>query len=219
MRVNTDGVLLGAWVGLSDAGRILDIGTGTGVIALMAAQRSPQAQVVGVEIDANSFADADANASSSDYKDRVIMIHSSLQDFSSSYAGKFDHIVSNPPYFVSGTVSEQAGRAAVRHTVHLSFEDLVSCALKLMSENGKFSLILPTVEGGQFSDLAVKSGFSLERLCHVYINPTTIGRVLMTFSFKSTAEPLIAEQIVIRQADGSYSKEYVQLTKDFYLNF
>lgn len=149
MKVGTDGVLLGAWVRVGgDERRILDIGTGTAVIALMMAQRCAEAMVDGVEIDEASAEQARENVEASPWSDRVAIHHSQVQSFTPSY--NYDLIVANPPYFVDSLLSPDEGRSVARHTTELSFEELTDAVVRLLDDGGRFALILPVVESERF---------------------------------------------------------------------
>ena len=144
MKVGTDGVLLGAWANTDNAKRILDIGTGTGVIALQMAQRNPVAQIHAVEIDETAAHRARANFDLSPWAERMNVEQTAVQEFSP--AEKFDLIVSNPPYFVDSLLPPDAKRSTARHTHDLSFEELDSAVCQLLADDGLFALILPVTE-------------------------------------------------------------------------
>ncbi|MBR2909642.1 MAG: methyltransferase, partial [Clostridia bacterium] len=152
MKVGTDGVLLGVLAPTIDSGRILDIGTGTGLVGIMLSQRCPQAMVTGVELDANAAKQAEENATSTGWKIKII--NKSIQDFSSQCEEKFDLIVSNPPYFINSLKAPEKNRNTARHTDELSFEELIESAEKLLSEEGKFSVIIPYSEEENFIGIA-----------------------------------------------------------------
>ncbi len=218
MKVNTDGVLLGAWANINGATQILDVGTGTGVIALMMAQRNFKCMVTGVEIDSNSYVEASENCSSSPYSKRVRVVHHSLQDYAVTSSTKYDHIISNPPYFNTGPVSLDKARSKVRHTLSLSHTDLIRCSVSLMSNRSQLSLIVPLSEFEYIQELANKAGLYLHRKCEVWINERQIGRIMCTWT-NCLCELKDTEDILIRKADGEYSEEYRELTRDFYLKF
>src|SRR5688572_28245976 len=161
MKVGTDGVLLGAWVEVKNAKRLLDIGTGTGVIALMLAQRTqPDVTIDAIEIDPDAIEDASENFSSSPWSNRFTLHRGRVQEFSSK---KFDILVSNPPYFIDSYKPPNDQRIIARHSESLSFEDLLRVSEKLLTENGTLNVILPYTEGLQFIDLAEKSGYYCSR--------------------------------------------------------
>lgn len=149
MKVGTDGVLLGAWTPLRDSDRrILDIGTGTGLIALMLAQRAPGAAVTGIDID--DVGEARANGDASPWGDRLSFVRCPVQEFSDR---PFDLIVSNPPFFVDSLTCPDAGRTTVRHAVHLPFEELRDAVVRLLAADGHFAVVLPTTEADRFVHL------------------------------------------------------------------
>ena len=160
MKVGTDGILLGAWCDLSDAKKVLDIGTGTGLIALMAAQRSREdAKIEAVEIDEDSYNQAVVNCKSSDWHQKINLYHLPIQEFAQKAQNVFDHIICNPPFFSGGTLSSSKDRNSVRHTIKLSHQDLLRSVRSLMSSSGKLSVILPHLEGLRFIEMAETYGF------------------------------------------------------------
>ena len=154
MKVGTDGVLLGAWVDVSHANEILDIGTGTGLIALMCAQRAKNSMVSAIEIEQAACEQASYNFNASPYANRLFSIQESIQNYSKLSRKTFDLIVSNPPFFSGGTFSSNQDRNSVRHTIKLPHGDLLSATRKLLSRSGKFCVILPYIEGLRFKELA-----------------------------------------------------------------
>ncbi len=218
MKVGTDAVLLGAWVEPNGAEKILDIGTGTGVVALMLAQKT-SAHIDAIDIDENAFIQANQNVSESKFSDQITIIHSSLQDFSSQTHNTYHLIVSNPPYFEQSLKSIDEKRSFARHADVLPFEDLINGVIKLLDKHGKFYLILPTFEAEKFKLLAKKKGLILSKLLRVKskINKDIDKRHLMQFEFNPTdfSEETIAIELEERH---HYTNEYKQLTKDYYLN-
>lgn len=221
MKVGTDAVLLGAWAKTYGVRHALDIGTGTGVIALMLAQKCG-AQIDAIDIDRISCEEANENVKASAWTDRIHVQNISLQDFSKIADEKYELIVSNPPYFNDSLRASEESRTKARHTVLLSFEDLIHSVKKLLSKDGKFYLILPTKEGEQFRALVGESGLHLRRLTRVRTTPEkSEKRLLMQFGF--TAKEKVSESELVIEKDHMnaqhYSEEYKELTKDFYLNF
>jgi tRNA1Val (adenine37-N6)-methyltransferase len=219
MKVNTDGVLLGAWAEVEKATSILDIGTGTGVIALMLAQRNPNANIIGVEIDEAASEEATENVNDSIFKNSVKIIHSSIQDFTYDANNVFDVIVSNPPFFTGGTFSANENKAQVRHTIKLPHGDLLHSVNALLSHDGSFSVILPYIEGLRFIELAERSKLYAKKITEVrHRKDKSIERLLIKF-IKSKSE-LIKDDLFIMNEDAtSYSEKYINLTKDFYQQF
>ena len=215
MKVGTDGVLLGAWADCEGAKRILDIGTGTGVIALMMAQRNVEAKIHAVEIDETASKRARSNFDLSPWAERLEVECYAVQEFAPSE--KFDLIISNPPYFVDSLLPPDAKRSTARHTHDLSFEELDKAVCRLLAEDGRFALILPTTEFDKY--LAITQ-LCLCRRCDVH---PTVGsptkRVMAEFA-KQKVDTVVLENITIEQERrGDYTEEYRTLTKDFYLKF
>ena len=217
MKVGTDGVLLGAWVRVGESDRrILDIGTGTGVIALMMAQRAGNAHVTAVEIDAPSAADARDNAAASPWSARVEVVGCDIADFSP--AERYDLILTNPPYFSESLLPPDSGRASARHTQSLTFDTLADSVVRLLASEGHFALILPTEEALRFRSVAVGRGLFPQRMTEVWSTPRSGAiRMLAEYAAVPLPQPPAADRIVID--DGGYTAEYRALTKDFYLKF
>ena len=218
MKVGTDGVLLGAWAGVRPSDRrMLDIGTGTGLIALMLAQRSPEASVTGVDID--DVSQARENADASPWGGRVAFERCPVQEFAAPEP--FDLIVSNPPFFVDSLTCPDEGRTAVRHAVHLPYDELRDAVLRLLAPAGRFAVILPTAEAARF--LAVCAGrLALVRRTDVRITPRRPAkRALMEFVRAEDAAPVpeTSELVVGTGEHECYTPEYRALTRDFYLKF
>lgn len=220
MKVNTDGILLGAWTDASNKVRALDIGTGTGLIALMLAQKNPQMKIVAVELDKNSALIANQNFIKSKFSNNILLINDSIQNYALENEVCFDLIVSNPPFFNSGILPLNHDRAGVRHTIHLSHQDLIISVCKLLTETGQFNIILPQNEGLKFVKIAQKFGLFLTCLLEVRSRPRlSIERMIMTFTKNNNLKSLSAESLNVRMDAGNeYSNQFVNLTKDFYLN-
>ncbi len=221
MKVCTDGVLLGSWVHVDNVRSSLDIGTGSGVITLMLAQRSKNInRILGIEIDENSYHQACANAALSDWSHRLEMVHSPIQDFMYDTQDTFDLIVSNPPFFTGGTLSESQSRNDVRHTVKLPHGDLLRAVKKLLNANGRFAVILPVMEGYRFVELAEQYRLYLIRQTEVLSRPgKPVERLLMEFSQQDQRQ-VESDRLIIHEETGpGFTPEYRKLTGDFYLNF
>ncbi|MBL0341766.1 MAG: methyltransferase [Bacteroidetes bacterium] len=216
MKVGTDGVLLGAWVNASQAKRILDIGTGTGLIALMLAQKST-AFIDGIDIDENAFLQAKENFSLSPWKDRLQAINSSVQDFTTHIHERYDLIVSNPPYFIGAHPAPSEARNVARHMDDsLSIEDLADCVIKLLSPSGRFCVILPFMEGVKFIDYAEKAGLYVSHLTKVKTKVEKQEKRMM-MEFELVRKEIVEDELVIQEEDLSFTEQYVELTKDYYL--
>lgn len=215
MKVGTDGVLLGAWVGIEPSiRRVLDIGTGTGVIALMIAQRS-DAEIIGIDI--CDVSQAVENAVSSIWNDRVKFVQSAVQNFDSPK--KFDLILSNPPYFINSLQSDNAERTAARHTTELPFEHLRDAVLRLLTIDGRFAVILPAVESERFDDICAGRLFAMRR---TYVRTTAksvVKRILTEYSTITTDDCINDELIIGTGEHECYTDQYKSLTHDFYLKF
>lgn len=219
MKVGTDGVLLGAWADLQGVKSVLDIGSGSGVVALMIAQRC-DAQIEAVEIDRASAEQAKINFEASSWSDRLKICNLSFQDYSEKVCEPFDLLVSNPPYFTRSLKSQTEQRNLVRHTDQLPNEDLLKGVVKLLSPHGRFCAVFPYVEGNIFIAQAANYGLFCNRKLYVQSKPDKPTlRILTEFSFKK--KKLIEESISIHtmKGDSEYTDEYKKLTADFYLAF
>lgn len=222
MKVGTDGVLLGAWAPLREEDRrLLDIGTGTGLIAVMLAQRAAQAEITGVDID--DVGEARANGDASPWGARLHFHQRPIQEFFPPE--RFDLIVSNPPFYVDSLTCPDAGRTAVRHTVHLSHEELIEAVVRLLAPGGRFAVVLPAPEAERFRRLAADR-LQLVRRTDVRTTPRRpVKRVLMAFARLEEAaalpEPLpqVDELVIGTGQHECYTPEYRTLTGDFYLKF
>jgi tRNA1Val (adenine37-N6)-methyltransferase len=218
MKVNTDAVLLGAWVTPNGSKNILEIGTGTGVIALMLAQKT-NAKIVAIDIDKESTEQAKLNVSESIF-DNIEVKHLSFQNLTQTTEQKFSLIVTNPPYFIGSLKSNNDIRANTRHTDMLSFGDIITGVKKLLDERGKFCLILPTKEATIFREMAQLKGLYLSKLLRIRTRSDKDAekRHLMQFEFKETE---FSESTLVIESDRAmkYTDEYKELTKDYYLNF
>jgi len=218
MKVGTDGVLLGAWAEIRNAQNILDIGTGTGLIALMMAQRSP-AKIDGVEIDFSAYEQARENVARSPWNGRIFILHQSFQDFAKQSRKRYDLISTNPPYFSNSHFTPEQKRTDARHDHKLNFEEILLGSSQTMNSNGRLNIILPAHSAKAFEAKAQKYHFWCTR--KTYVKPTPYKdpkRVLLEFSTKK--EPLRENYLVIEtHKRHHYTKEYKELTKNFYLNF
>lgn len=220
MKVGTDGVLLGAWTDVSSAKSILDIGTGSGLIAIMLAQRTnSHVNIDAIEIEGLAYQQAVDNFENCKWKSRINAYHTSFQEFVKVKAKKYGAIVSNPPFFVNGLKAKEDSRTKARHADHLPFEELIEGAKKLLNPNGTLSVVLPVEEGEYFLRLARLNGFYLSRKCSVLPNPgKPVKRFLMEFSLQK-CETIKTELIVENGQRHVYSPGYIELTKEFYMKF
>lgn len=220
MKIGTDAVLLGAWVSISEeCNSILDIGSGTGVISLMLAQRSFAETIDAVEIDENAYEQTVGNFEQSDWGDRLFCYHASFQEFANEMEEdeeKYDLIISNPPFYTDDFQSDDNARNKARFTTSLSFEELLNGVAKLLSKNGVFAVIIPYKEEENFIRYAEKENLYATRICRVKGNVASeTKRSLLEFSFAK--KDIKNEELIIETARHQYTKEYIELTKEFYL--
>jgi tRNA1Val (adenine37-N6)-methyltransferase len=222
MKVGTDGVLIGAWAKVEAAKTILDIGSGTGLIALMIAQRNPVAQITAIDINKEAYLQARENVGNSKFRDQITLIHSALQEFAEGNHKKFDLIVSNPPYFSNAFKPENLARADARHTDSLSFNDFFSYASVLLKVGGSINVIVPYAIKEEVMQEATKYSFKPERICKVFPNPSKSAKRIM-FEFlrndDDAINPKHEELIIELEERHHYSEQYIRLTKEFYLKF
>jgi tRNA1Val (adenine37-N6)-methyltransferase len=216
MKIGTDGVLLGAWADCRNAGTVIDVGTGSGLLAMMIAQRATDSQVTALEIDEGAAADAKANITSSIFNDRISVI---IGDFAKYCpASKVDLIVSNPPYFTTGEHSADSTRATARHQDGLTFENLARYADEHLAHDGSLALVAPFEALDEIIYRCEMSHLKLRRQCSIY-SKTDKEPIRVLCQFYRTDGNIEQAKLIIRQADNSYSADFVDLTKEFYLNF
>jgi tRNA1Val (adenine37-N6)-methyltransferase len=217
MKVGTDGVLLGAWANVAGAAKILDVGTGTGLIALMMAQRS-EGLIHGVEMDENAFLQAGENVHRCPWPERINLFHNTFQQFARDNAGSYDLVVSNPPYFRNSLKPPAKIRSLARHNDHLSYESLLFYTTALLAYQGRLAVILPASGFSDFEVMARFHGLLPLRITHVRPHPgKDYSRCLAEFS-RGNQKDCHCSELVIKGEDHSYTKEYTELTRDFYLH-
>lgn len=228
MKVGVDGVLIGCWTDIANARSILDVGTGCGLIALIMAQRQPDAHVVGVDIDLNSFEEALENAASSPWNDRIDIIHGSFPESiansnSDLMNGKFDLIVSNPPYFDSGLHEIITPRERARHQGHLSPYSLLKDSMAFLNSNGSVSMVVPAEFSEKIETYALSLGYTLIGKCLVRGNTgAPFKRTLLQWRvILNSSSPICTSntELTLEVCPGIPSDEYQTLCKDFYLKF
>lgn len=217
MKIGTDGVLLGAWTPLENTPfSILDIGTGTGIIALMLAQRSNAEQIDAMEIDDDAYEQAVDNFENSAWGDRLFCYHAGLDEFMEEPEDEYDLIVSNPPFYTEDYTTGDEQRDKARFAESLPFEDLIEAAALLLSDNGAFSVIIPFKEEEKFVALAKELDLFPFKITRVKGTPTSdIKRSMIAFSRNESNT--IIDELVIEISRHNYTPEYIALTKDFYL--
>ncbi len=238
MPVSTDGVLLGAWAPLVQAKTILDIGAGSGLLSLMAAQRS-QAKITAIELDADAALDCQQNFNTSPWFDRLEVICCDIQAYSQTcnraeQGKQFEHIICNPPYFANGPKSSNSSRATARHTDSLSFDSLLAAIKQLLSPQGSASLILPTESVSLFETKLATHQLELsQKLLAASVEGKAANRQILVLRHTSALlhdpqieiQPIMAaklddvvpQQLYIRDKNGHYSQAFSLLSRDFYL--
>jgi tRNA1Val (adenine37-N6)-methyltransferase len=219
MKVGTDGVLLGAWVKVINVGRILDIGTGTGLIAIMMAQRST-AFIDAVEIDENACKQAVENVAACPWKERIVIHHDSFQHFAANTTSQYDIIVSNPPYFSNSLKSPLQLRSLARHDDSLSNESLLRSSAHILAPEGYLYVIIPAYDINSFIALAGLHGLYPSQMIKIRPVPhKAYSRCLIEFSSYRNQICTEKELIIKQENSKEYTHEYKNLTRDYYLNF
>jgi tRNA1Val (adenine37-N6)-methyltransferase len=220
MKVGTDGVLLGAWADVEGVHYALDIGAGSGLIAIMLAQRAPAAHIDAVEIDEAAAEEAAENMAGSPFGDRLKCFSLPIQDFVPPPTRRqYDLLVSNPPFFSGGVLSFNESRKVVRHTVKLPHNELLLAVQRLLAPQGRFCLILPLLEGLRFEELAVQYGLYVNRRCSVQPREgQPVNRLLLQFVLRKPTG-VAEEKLAIYQPESQlWTPSYCNLTRDFYLS-
>ena len=218
LKLGTDAVILGAWTTVKNNGSKFDIGTGCGILAMMLAQRST-GTIDAIDIHLPSVTQANKNFKNSPWIERMQVIHSSLQKFSATSENKYDLIISNPPYFENDLKSPNELKNMSRHNDQLPFSELISGVNILLKPTGKFSLILPSSASIRFENEANLQHLYCQRETIVFPKPDKKpNRILLEYG-KKPVNSKASSSLTIRNIDNSYTKEYIELTQDFYLNF
>lgn len=217
MKVGTDGVLLGAWASLDiNPDSILDIGAGTGLIALMLAQRSAAQTIDALEIDEAAYEQCVENFEASPWGDRLFCYHAGLDEFVAEWEDTYDLIVCNPPFYSEDVSSGNLSRDTARQNAALPFEELLNGVSLLLAEDGVFATIIPFKEEGAFLIIADNYGLYPQKITRVKGNPTSnIKRSVLQLG--STQTKVDTDELTIELARHEYTKEYRTLTQDFYL--
>ncbi|MEQ1902748.1 MAG: methyltransferase [Pirellulaceae bacterium] len=216
MKVGTDGILLGAWAKIELAQHILDIGTGCGLLALMAAQRNPAAQIQSVESDTEAAQQAAGNFRQSPWPGRLQVWNMAIQEFAPQDS-KFDSILCNPPFFTNGLLAADDSRRKARHSVELSLEELFAAVKRMLADQGSFSMIWPATSAAAAMQAADTAGLKLSRRTNVCPLPgLPPKRVLLEFGFQSV--DLVDERLTIELSKHVYTDACRQLTGEFYLS-
>lgn len=220
MKVGTDGVLLGAWADVAGAADILDVGTGSGVVALMLAQRNETAHVCGVELDADAARQAAENAAASPWAERVEIVRTDFTAYAPEHT--FRHIVSNPPYYGDSLCNPDPRKSMARHLGTLSYESLFAHSARLLDAGGQLSLIFPSEAEPAVSDAAWRHHFFPLRQTRVFTkSDKPCRRILLTLHYNPTPDAYDTachcDELVLLDSQGNRSADYVRLTQDFYL--
>ncbi|MFV8371912.1 tRNA1(Val) (adenine(37)-N6)-methyltransferase [Flavobacterium sp. LB2P74] len=218
MKIGTDGVLLGAWTPIeNNPFSILDIGAGTGIIALMLAQRSNAEQIDALEIDEEAYEQSVDNFENSPWSNRLFCFHAGLDEFVEEPEDEYDLIVSNPPFYTDDYKSGNEERDLARFADAMPFEDLVEAAALLLSENGIFSVVIPFKEEENFLALAKDYQLYPLKITRVKGTPTTeIKRSLLALS-RNENTSITIDELIIETSRHQYTPEYIEMTKDFYI--
>lgn len=215
MKVGTDGVLLGAWADIRRAATILDIGTGTGLIALMAAQRNPEARIDAIEIDADAYRQACQNVSESPWNNRIRLFHQSVFDFQP--ATRYDGILCNPPFFINSTKTPDSSRSLARHCEVFSHARLLETASYLLAPEGKLCVVLPVAEALLLLKDATTGILFPGKITRVHPTPGKAPKRYL-IEFVKTPTATITDDLVLELERHKLSEDYKALTKGFYLN-
>lgn len=214
--MGTDGCLLAVLSQISDGSRILDIGTGTGLIALMLAQRYPNSEIVGLDINPLAASLAKTNFDSSPWNDRMTAIGSDLNNYSASNFSSFDHMVCNPPFFKDSLLNQNSSSAQARHEVDLSLNELIEAAARLLSPKGKFTFILPYQRRQEIEEVISRHGLHIERRIEIkpfaHVQP---NRVIYTIA-KSDTDPS-TDSIILYARQGEFTPTMLSLLRPFYI--
>ena len=219
MKVCVDSVLLGSWADVGNADRILDVGTGTGLLALMSAQRNPDAVIDAVEIDESACRQALLNVAESPWSERINVISDDFRNYADNCSSRYDLIISNPPFFTASLKPIDEKRGMARHNDSLPHRDLAACSARLLTPCGLLTVTLPPIEAGLLINDAASYGLYVKRILHVQSLPSKpVYRMFVEFS--KTAGDGDEQFLCIEKADRTdYTDEYKSLTREFYLKF
>ncbi|MFZ4464149.1 MAG: tRNA1(Val) (adenine(37)-N6)-methyltransferase [Bacteroidales bacterium] len=214
MKVGTDAMLLASWVVTEGVSRVLEIGSGCGIISLILAQRS-KAEIDAIDIDEASVEEATINFRFSPWSERLHCYHTDLRQFTTDYS--YDLIISNPPFFTSTFKTQKPRRNLARHEDSLPFPELIDSAKTLLNQKGRFALVLPDLEAEKFIPLAESNGLFLHKILNIIpVEGKTPNRLNMVFNQNKIDKPII-ENFTIRNGDQQFTEQYKIMLKDFYL--
>jgi tRNA1Val (adenine37-N6)-methyltransferase len=216
MKVSTDACILGAWTPIDEkVNSVLDIGTGTGLLSLMLAQRNPNISIDAIEIDTQASTQAKENITNAPWLDRVSIIHADARDY--NFKRQYELIICNPPFFINSLLGPVENRNDARHTLSFNYTDLLNLMNKVLASGGYASVLLPLVEHNIWEELLKKNNWQISH--KVYIKPraaTAANRVICLCS-NSSDKQLTEEELVIYEQDKSYTETFSKLMSPFYL--
>ncbi len=223
MKVGTDGVLLGAWAPITKAKTVLDIGTGSGLIALMLAQRAPQVERIdGIELDEDAALQARENAQQSQWSSLIHIYHHDIYQYAQQAPTRYDLIVSNPPYFEPAVACRNQEREQARYTKTLPHEGLLDNAQQLITDEGLFCVVLPYLIGEQFIEISQRKGWNVVQRVNIKDSADKpYHRILLAFQrqYQGETKPCNIEELIIRNNDGHYTTQFQSWVTDFYLYY
>lgn len=218
MKITTDSILIGAWADISESSNILDVGTGTGVISMICAQRNLMAQITAIDIEKDAIKQASDNIEKSPFKYRINVLEADYRSFdieNKSSFKHFDHIISNPPYFTENTYSPEIKKCIARNTTSLPFNEFICQTSKLLRKGGKLSVIIPITESIRFISLAANYNLFLSRRTDIADSSSAeFKRSLLEFILDEI-EPTTRESLIIHE-NGTLSNEYKTLTSSLF---
>ncbi len=217
MKVGTDGVLLGAWVNIVGCNSLLDVGTGTGLIALILAQRSQASLIDAIDIDASACLQAQENVSQSPFANRIQITHTSYADFASTCSHRYDLIISNPPYFVDSLKCPDPQRRTARHSDTLPLDSLLCDSKKIVSPHGRLALVLPYDRKTELQACCERRAWYLSKETTVVPVANLQPKRLLVELTTTQPHSLIRNELVIETTEHRYTEDYINLTKAFYL--
>lgn len=217
MKVGTDGVLLGAWTNVAACKNILDVGTGTGLIALMIAQRST-ARIDAIDMDADACLQASENVASSPFASSIHVYHRSFKEYATTTTYRYDLIVSNPPFFADSLKCPDSQRSMARHTDTLCLDDLIGGCLPLLTSEGRIALILPSDREKELVRISTKNKLHILQRTDVIPTPGALPKRLLVELSPSPLQLSTSHTLTLEKSRHQYTQEYKALTQDYYLN-
>ena len=216
MKVGVDGVLIGAWTNINNPKNILDVGTGSGLISLMMQQKYPNASIIAIEPNDIAFKEAEENFKNYHSTKKPKIISTKLEDFNASRL--FDLIISNPPFFDELVPSGDINRDQARQAIFLPLEEFIQGSANMLSENGYFNFVYPTHQTAKILKFAKKANLYLSQTTVVFPNKQKSSKRTL-FSFTKNEQAIYAKELIIKNSNGTFTQDYKDLTKDFYINF